>query len=112
MLESFYFCFITFSTIGFGDFVAFDEKEANTFADYLVVFLGVVLGFAVTSTVLFSFSSVMEDNSQETKVLAKFREFKKRLKKQRRNAAVQAIINQENENLKTLKEKIEVKELK
>lgn len=30
MLESFYFCFITFSTIGFGDFVAFDKTEANT----------------------------------------------------------------------------------
>ena len=79
LLESFYFCFITFSTIGFGDYVAFDENEANTFEDYFIVFLGVVLGFAATSTVLFSFSSLMEDKSHQTRLLESFREFRKRL---------------------------------
>lgn len=85
MLESFYFCFITFSTIGFGDYVAFDKNGANTFADYLIVFLGVVLGFAVTSTLLFSFSSLMEDSgSHQTRLLESFREFKKRLASSKR----------------------------
>ena len=85
MLESFYFCFITFSTIGFGDYVAFDKNGAKTFADYLIVFLGVVLGFAVTSTLLFSFSSLMEDSgSHQTRLLESFREFKKRLTSSKR----------------------------
>lgn len=91
MLESFYFCFITFSTIGFGDFVAFDDHEANTFADYFVVFLGVVLGFAVTSTVLFSFGSLMEDKSQETRLVEKFRDFKKRLTASNRIAVAKTL---------------------
>ena len=81
MFEGFYFCFITFSTIGFGDFVAFDDNEANTFTDYMVVIVGVVLGFAAMSTVLFSCSSMMENKSKETSQLAqKFRDVKKRLK--------------------------------
>lgn len=90
-LESFYFCFITFSTIGFGDFVAFDDNEANTVADYFVVFLGVVLGFAVTSTVLFSFSSFMEDKSRQTRLLEKFHEFKKRLTERKRIAVAESL---------------------
>lgn len=97
MFESFYFCFVTFSSIGFGDFVAFDENGANIFADYLIVFLGVVLGFAVKSTVLFSFSSVLEGESQETKFVEKFRKFKKGLNKQRRNAVVEPIKSHEKE---------------
>lgn len=81
IFEGFYFCFITFSTIGFGDFVAFDDNEANTFTDYMVVIVGVVLGFAAMSTVLFSCSSMMENKSKETSQLAqKFRNVKKRLK--------------------------------
>lgn len=81
IFEGFYFCFITFSTIGFGDFVAFDDNEANTFTDYMVVIVGVVLGFAAMSTVLFSCSSMMENKSKETSQLAqKFRDVKKRLK--------------------------------
>lgn len=60
IFEGFYFCFITFSTIGFGDFVAFDDNEANTFTDYMVVIVGVVLGFAAMSTVLFSCSSIYD----------------------------------------------------
>lgn len=90
-LESFYFCFITFSTIGFGDFVAFDDNEANTVADYFVVFLGVVLGFAVTSTALFSFSSFMEDKSRQTRLLEKFHEFKKRLTERKRIAVAESL---------------------
>ena len=43
MFESIHFCLITFSTIGFGDFVTLDENEANTFVGYLIVILGVVL---------------------------------------------------------------------
>ena len=81
IFEGFYFCFITFSTIGFGDFVAFDDNEANTFTDYMVVIVGVVLGFAAMSTVLFSCSSMMENKSKETSQLAqKFHDVKKRLK--------------------------------
>jgi len=55
----FYLFFITFSTIGFGDFVAFDAKEANIFADYLVVFIGVVLGLSSDRRHLFCFCSVL-----------------------------------------------------
>ena len=96
MLESFYFCFITFSTIGFGDYVAFDENEANTFEDYFIVFLGVVLGFAATSTVLFSFSSLMEDKSHQTRLLKSFREFKKRLTANKRVTVAEALNPREN----------------
>ena len=95
MLESFYFCFITFSTIGFGDYVAFDENEANTFTDYFIVFLGVVLGFAATSTVLFSFSSLMEDRSHQTRLLQSFREFKKRLNTSKRITVAEALNSRE-----------------
>ena len=91
MLESFYFCFITFSTIGFGDYVAFDENEANSFADYFIVFLGVVLGFAATSAVLFSFSSLMEDRSHQTRLLESFLEVKKRLTTNKRITVVKAL---------------------
>ena len=95
MLESFYFCFITFSTIGFGDYVAFDENEANTFADYFIIFLGVVLGFAATSTVLFSFSSLMEDKSHQTRLLESFRVFKKRLTASKRITVAKALNSRE-----------------
>lgn len=105
MLESFYFCFITFSTIGFGDFVAFDKTEANTVADYFIVFLGVVLGFAVTSTVLFSFSSVMEDKSQQTRLVEAFHEFKKRLTVSKRIAVAETLNTQEKEQCEELYEK-------
>lgn len=61
MFESFYFCFIIFSIIGFGDYVVFDENEVNLFVDYFIVFFGVVLGFVVILIVLFFFSFLMED---------------------------------------------------
>lgn len=105
MLESFYFCFITFSTIGFGDFVAFDDHGANTFADYFVVFLGVVLGFAVTSTVLFSFGSLMEDKSQETRLLEKFHDLKTRLTASNRIAIAKTLSTPEKEECEEITKK-------
>ena len=63
-LESLYFCFITFSTIGFGDYVPFPEGAMHEFADYVVMLLGVVLGFAVTSTMLCSLGSLFEESWQ------------------------------------------------
>ena len=104
MLEAFYFCFITFSTIGFGDYVAFDENEANTFADYFIVFLGVVLGFAVTSTLLFSFTSLMEDRSHQTRLFESFREFKKRLTASKRITVAKALNPREKKEWEELTE--------
>lgn len=67
--------------------MAFDDNEANSIVEYFIVVLGVVLGFAVTSTVLFSFTSVMEDKSQQARRLTeKLREFKKRLTMNKRIA--------------------------
>lgn len=84
--------------------MAFDENEANTVADYFIVFLGVVLGFAVTSTVLFSFSSLMEDRSQQTRLVERFREFKKRLTASKRIAVAKTLNPREKKEWEELTE--------
>lgn len=85
--------------------MAFDDNEANTVVDYFVVFLGVVLGFAVTSTVLFSFTSFMEDKSQQTGLLEKFHEFKKRLTERKKIAVAETLNTPEKEESEELPEK-------
>ena len=62
LFESLYFCFITFSTIGFGDYVPFSESAVGDYRDYLIMLLGIVLGFAVTSTMLCSLGLLFEES--------------------------------------------------
>ena len=100
--ESFYFCFITFSTIGFGDFVAFDENEASSAADYFIVFIGIVLGFAVTSTAFFALASLMDEplgrRARKENLVAALNTLKQRLKRKRKTDDVRNVSNDQEEN--------------
>ncbi|XP_049580873.1 potassium channel subfamily K member 13 [Syngnathus scovelli] len=55
-LESLYFCFVAFSTVGFGDFVSVQRKQhedirAYQVANCLVMFLGVCCTYSLFSTI-------------------------------------------------------------
>lgn len=70
--ESVYFCFVTLSTIGFGDFVtgnrndAIDDKATNVVLEFLNL-IYMVVGLAVMSGVIVSISGVIEE---KTKLIA------------------------------------------
>ena len=68
--ESVYFCFVTLSTIGFGDFVPGKIKETGDQSDAIYVMLEflnliyMVLGLAVMSGVIVSISGVIEEKTK------------------------------------------------
>lgn len=70
-LESFYFCFITFSTIGLGDFLPFEDENVGA-SEYLLMAVAFILGFSMMSTMLCSLGQSFEKatNRQKVKPLA------------------------------------------
>lgn len=66
-LESFYFCFITFSTIGLGDFLPFEDTNVGV-TEYLLMALGIILGFSMMSTMLCALSQALEKTTPLPKV--------------------------------------------
>ncbi|KAL9958604.1 hypothetical protein ACROYT_G035643 [Oculina patagonica] len=68
-IESFYFTFITLSTIGFGDYLPHFEKDA----DYVLVLLAFV-GLAFVSSIFCSINTVLEQYGVSVRVLRSLRE--------------------------------------
>jgi len=68
-IESFYFTFITLSTIGFGDYLPHFDKEF----DYILVFVAFV-GLAFVSSIFCSMNSVLEQYGVSVRVLRSLRE--------------------------------------
>lgn len=66
-LESFYFCFITFSTIGLGDFLPFEDGRVEV-SEYLMMAAGVILGFSMMSTMLCALGQAVEEGTRLKKV--------------------------------------------
>ena len=66
-LESFYFCFITFSTIGLGDFLPFEDTNVGA-TEYLLMAVGIILGFSMMSTMLCALSQALEEATPLPKV--------------------------------------------
>ena len=66
-LESFYFCFITFSTIGLGDFLPFEDASVGA-SEYLLMAVGVILGFSMMSTMLCALGQAFEEATHLQKV--------------------------------------------
>lgn len=66
-LESFYFCFITFSTIGLGDFVPFEDTNVGA-SEYLLMGVGIILGFVMMSTMLCALGQAFEEATHRLKV--------------------------------------------
>ena len=66
-LESFYFCFITFSTIGLGDFLPFEDTNVGA-TEYLLMAIGIILGFSMMSTMLCALSQALEEATPLPKV--------------------------------------------
>lgn len=66
-LESFYFCFITFSTIGLGDFLPFEDTNVGV-TEYLLMAVGIILGFSMMSTMLCALSQALEKATPLPKV--------------------------------------------
>lgn len=66
-LESFYFCFVTFSTIGLGDFLPFEEGRVGL-SEYLLMAAGVILGFSMMSTMLCALGQAVEEGTRLKKV--------------------------------------------
>ena len=66
-LESFYFCFITFSTIGLGDFLPFEDTNVGV-TEYLLMALAIILGFSMMSTMLCALSQALEEATPLPKV--------------------------------------------
>ena len=76
--ECIYFTFITFTTIGFGDYI---PVYKNSFSEYdvLTLILGFFIGFALVSCLLCSLSYAMEENS-----MAVIRKARTRIEHQKR----------------------------
>lgn len=68
-IESFYFTFITLSTIGFGDFLPHFEKDF----DYVLVLLAFV-GLAFVSSIFCAMNTVLEQYGVSVRVLRSLRE--------------------------------------
>ena len=66
-LESFYFCFITFSTIGLGDFLPFEDTNVGV-TEYLLMAVGIILGFSMMSTMLCALGQALEEATPLPKV--------------------------------------------
>lgn len=66
-LESFYFCFITFSTIGLGDFLPFEDANVGA-SEYLLMAVAFILGFSMMSTMLCSLGQSFEEATNRQKV--------------------------------------------
>ena len=65
-LESFYFCFITFSTIGLGDFLPFEDTKVGA-SEYLLMAVGIILGFSMMSTMLCALGQAFEEATHRRK---------------------------------------------
>lgn len=59
-LESFYFCFIIFSIIGLGDFLFFEDGRVEV-SEYLMMVVGVILGFFMMFIMFCVFGQVVEE---------------------------------------------------
>lgn len=66
-LESFYFCFITFSTIGLGDFLPFEDTNVGA-TEYLLMAVAIIVGFSMMSTMLCALSQALEEATPLPKV--------------------------------------------